>query len=116
MMSTIKARAIIFGVILLILIGCASDFKNVAPLPPEKYEKLGQVTGTACGSLVSPAAATAYYFIPIKLNSRVERAYEQALQGAPGATGLIDVTIDEQWFWWILGTARCVTITGEAIR
>ena len=111
-----KVGVFIFGAMLLILSGCASDFKNIAPLAPEKYEKLGQVTGSACGSLVSPGGGTAYYFLPIMLNSRVERAYEEALQSAKGATSLIDVTIDEYWLWWVLGTARCVTITGEAIK
>lgn len=110
----IRVGVFIFGMMLLILSGCASDFKNIAPPLPVQYEKLGQVTGSACGSL--GLAGTAYYFIPIMLNSRVDRAYEKALQGAPGATALIDVTIDEYWFWWVLGTARCVTITGEAIR
>lgn len=95
--------------------GCSSGFKNIAPLPPEKYQKLGQVTGSACGSFVSPAGSL-FYFIPIRLNSRVERAYEEALQSVPGATALIDVTLEENWFWWVLGTTRCVTITGEAIK
>ena len=111
-----KIVILILGAMLIILSGCASDFKNIAPSPPDKYEKLGQVTGKACGSLVSPGGGTAYYFIPIMLNSRVDRAYEEALQGAPGGTALIDVTIEEYWFWWLLGTARCVTITGEAIK
>lgn len=114
--KTTKTIILTLCAMLIILSGCASDFKNIAPSPPEKYEKLGQVTGSACGSLVSPLGGTAYYFLPIMLNSRVDRAYEKALQGAPGATALIDVAIDEHWFWWILGTARCVTITGEAIR
>lgn len=94
--------------------GCASGLTNIAPMSPEKYEKLGPATGTACGSLL--IGGTAYNFIPIRLNSRVERAYNNAVKSVPGATGLIDVTIKESWFWWIIGTARCVTITGEAIK
>jgi hypothetical protein len=50
------------------------------------------------------------------LNSRTDRAYKNALSKAPGATALIDVTYDESWFWWIVGTARTVTISGEAIK
>lgn len=94
--------------------GCASNFTMIAPTPPEKYEKLGKATGTASGAL--GIGATAYYFIPMGLNSRVEKAYEEALKSVPGATSLIDVTIQESWFWFVLGTARTVTITGEAIR
>ncbi|MCD4764415.1 MAG: hypothetical protein K8R28_10395 [Desulfobacterales bacterium] len=117
--SRILKQSIFIGILFLFLasiIGCASGFTTIAPMPPKKYEKLGQVTGKACGSLVSPGGGTAYYFIPIMLNSRVDRAYEKALQSAPGATALIDVTIEEDWFWWVLGTARTVTISGEAIK
>ncbi len=99
---------------LLLITGCASKFELVAPEPPEKYEKLGKVSGSATGSL--GLAGTAYYVVPMALNSRVKRAYDNALSKAPGATGLIDVTYKESWFWWVLGTARVVTISGEAIK
>lgn len=98
----------------ILLSGCASGFATVSPQPPEKYEKLGRATGSACGSLM--VLATAYNFIPVMLNSRVERAYAEAVASVPGATGLVGVTISEDWYWWVLGTARCVTISGEAIR
>ena len=96
--------------------GCASGLTTVAPMPPEKFEKLGHATGTATGSLVSPAISTVWYFIPIMLNSRVDRAYANALSSVPGATGLIDVTYEESWAWWVFGTSRTVTINGEAIK
>lgn len=118
-LSRILKQSILIGIMLAFVasvVGCASGFTTIAPMPPKKYEKLGQVTGKACGSLVSLGGGTAYYFIPIMLNSRVDRAYEKALQSAPGATALIDVTIEEDWFWWVLGTARTVTISGEAIK
>jgi len=60
--------------------------------------------------------ATAYYFIPVLLNSRVERAYQRALESVPGSTSLVNVTLEEYWLWWVIGTARCVTITGEGIK
>ena len=96
------------------LMGCSSGFTTIAPMPPKKYEKLGHASGSATGSL--GIAGTAYHFIPMWLNSRVERAYERALQSVPGATGLIDVTYEESWFWWIIVTSRTVTISGEAVR
>lgn len=98
----------------LLLSGCASKFEMVAPEAPPKYEKLGQVSGSATGSL--GLVSTAYYVFPIALNSRVARAYKDALSKAPGATSLIDVTYKESWFWWVIGTARTVTISGEAIK
>jgi hypothetical protein len=97
-----------------ILTGCSSGFTNIAPEPPQQYSRLGQATGSACGSL--GAVATAYYFIPMGLNSRVERAYQEALASVPGATGLVNITMQENWSWWLIGTSRCVTINGEAIK
>ncbi len=96
------------------LSGCASDLVNIAPRPPENFQKLGQAKGNACGSLLIDGSF--YNFIPIMLNSRVERAYQEAVSSVPGATALIDVTMEENWFWWVIGSARCVTLTGEAIK
>jgi|LGVF01.1.fsa_nt_gb hypothetical protein len=94
--------------------GCSSRFTNIAPAPPKKFEKLGHVSGTASGSLFILGTHT--NFIPIVLNSRVARAYNNAIESVPGTTGLMDVTMKEYWVWWIIGSTRSVTITGEAIR
>jgi hypothetical protein len=94
--------------------GCASEYVKVAPAAPEKYEMLGKAKGSACGSLLIDG--TAYNFIPVMLNSRVERAYDDAVKSVSGATSLIYVTMQEDWFWWVIGSTKCVTITGEAIR
>lgn len=98
----------------LLIGGCASGLITIAPQPPAKYEKLGPATGKATGSI--GILGTATNFIPMGLNSRVYRAYDNAVASVPGATGLIDVTLDESWFWWVIGSARTVTISGEAIR
>ncbi len=99
---------------LILLSGCSSHNVVVAPTQPEKYEVLGKAEGTASGSL--GVLATAYNFIPMGLNSRTARAYDNAVKSVPEATGLINVTYKEDWFWWIVGTARNVTITGDAIK
>ncbi|MBU4257716.1 MAG: hypothetical protein KKI12_03325 [Proteobacteria bacterium] len=96
------------------VLGCASGFTTIAPMPPQKYEKLGHASGKATGSL--GILGTAYYFIPMGLNSRIDSAYDNALKSVPGATSLIDVTFEESWFWWLIGTGRTVTISGEAIK
>jgi hypothetical protein len=98
----------------LVIGGCASGLTTIAPQPPAQYEKLGPATGKATGSI--GVLGTALNFIPMALNTRVYRAYDNAVASVPGATGLIDVTLDESWFWWVIGTARTVTISGEAIR
>ena len=115
-MDHLKAR--FMGVLLVITLmaaaGCASAFKTVLPTPPNNYQKLGAAKGEACGSML--ILATAYYFIPVGINERVEHAYENALASVPGATALMNVTMRENWYWWVIGSTKCVTITGEAIR
>ena len=97
-----------------VVTGCASGFTTIAPMPPQKYETLGHASGKATGSL--GILGTAYYFIPMGLNDRVALAYDRALQSVPGATALIDVRYEESWYWWLIGTARNVTVSGEAIK
>lgn len=98
----------------MLLGACASGFTKVSPTPPGNYQSLGPTTGKACGSL--GLVATAYYAIPIGLNSRVENAYIDALNKVPGAKALTNVTMQEDWYWWLIGTARCVMVSGEAIK
>ena len=33
-----------------------------------------------------------------------------------GVTYVIDITLEENWVWWIIGSTRCVKISGEAIK
>ena len=99
---------------LLVLSGCSSKEVTIENKQPVKYEVLGKAKGNGNGSLA--ALATAYYFIPLGLNDRTQRAYVDAISSVPGATGLINVTYSEDWFWWVIGTNRTVTVTGDAIR
>jgi hypothetical protein len=94
--------------------GCSSSPVNIAPMPPAKYKVLGRATGTGCGSL--GIFDFEYYCIPMGLNGRVERAYQHALDSVPGATGLINVELKENWYWWFIGTLRVTTISGDAIK
>ena len=94
--------------------GCSSKEVTIENKQPEKYEVLGKAKGTGSGSLA--AWGTAYYFIPLGLNDRTESAYADAIRSVPGAPGLINVTYSEEWFWWVIGTNRTVTVTGDAIR
>ena len=98
----------------LLAMACGSAPIVVGKLPPAKYEKLGAAKGEACGTLglLTPPVN----FIPMALNSRIEDAYQEAIQSVPGATGLVNVEYKEDWFWWVLATTRCTTITGDAIK
>ena len=97
-----------------VLSGCSSMAVEVAPLPPEKYQKLGPTSGRACGSLILGDWVLA--FIPIQLDDRVARAREQAISRVPDATDLVNVSIKEMWFYWAIGSTRCTTVFGEAIK
>lgn len=99
---------------LMVFSGCSSHQVNIEKAPPVKYETLGKAKGEGTGSL--GLAGTAYYFIPMGLNSRSQKAYDNAVASVPAATGLMNVTYQEDWFWWILGTGRTVTISGDAIK
>jgi hypothetical protein len=113
-MSQSRKTVLLAAALMSALTSCSSELHTIYKTPPAKYEKLGKVTGTGTGSL--GLLATLYYVVPMGLNSRTEKAYADALLKAPGATGLIDVTYQESWYWWVLGTARKVTISGEAIK
>ena len=107
-----------FSLIVLVsaaLTACSSSPAIVVPVVSNpNYQSLGTTAGSACGSIL--LGPTSLNFIPIGLSSRVENAYQDALQNKPGATGIINITMKEDWVWWLLGSSKCVKITGEAIR
>lgn len=114
MKNKLMARIIFVALFVLFAAGCSSGLEVIADPPKAGQESLGLVSGDACGALILGHPALAV--IPIALNGRIYRARREALQKAPGATRLINVGIDESWFWWGLGTSRCTTVTGEAVR
>ena len=89
--------------------GCTSDTVMLMPVPPANAQKLGHVEGSAVGSVFLA-------LIPIGENSRTQRAYDDALSQVSEATALTDVTIQEDWYWYYLGTLRVVTVSGEAVK
>ncbi|NCC49827.1 MAG: hypothetical protein EOM20_01295 [Spartobacteria bacterium] len=98
----VSGIVVLMACMALMTAGCASPWVKIAPEVGLNARDLGAVTGTAHGQLFSPGAGTAYYFWPIMLNSRIERAYNEALSSSPSATALEKVTIQERWYWWVL--------------
>jgi hypothetical protein len=94
--------------------GCASDWVNVAPLPPSQYEKLGATEAEVCG--IRYLALPWHQIFSRGLRTRLQRAYEQAVAQVPDATALIDVTFQERWSYRLLASDHCVAIRGQAIR
>lgn len=93
---------------------CASDFVPVSEAPAAGSKVVGRATGTACGSML--IYASAYNFIPVLLNSRVERARERALASVPGASALTNTTVSEYWYFWVIGRTLCTTLEGDAVQ
>ncbi len=106
--------AILFLAVGVMFLGCSSGSMTIVPAPPAKYVKLGDAKGEGSGSI--GFLTTTYHFIPIGMNERVQTAYANALKSVPDATSLTNVTYREDWSWFVLGSTRTVTITGEAIK
>jgi len=54
-------------------------------------------------------------FIPIRQNTRFERAYEKAVARVPGATRLTNVTIEESWYWAFILNGYKFRLDGTAV-
>ncbi|TGJ98967.1 hypothetical protein [Leptospira langatensis] len=80
-------------------------------------EVITRASGEACGSkIISIPGAMILDFIPIRFNSRMERALQNAILSVPGAKGIKNVTVEETWYYWLIGHTRCVIITGDVVR
>ena len=88
--------------------GCFSDRLTIAPQPPGTYTEIGPAKGLGCGLLV-------FNLIPFRVNDRAARAYAKALREA-SATALIDTTVEDRWYFAVIGTVVCTEIGGQAIR
>jgi hypothetical protein len=102
------------SLVALLLGGCETDFAMVAPEVRASAQRLGPAHGESYRHIlfVTPT----YNICPIGWGGCVDRAYAEALGTVPGATALADVTVEEDWFWWGLGSARNLNIDGTAVR
>ena len=93
---------------------CSSRWVDLSPLPPAGYANLGRVEGEACTT--SLLALPWHQLFAIGANDRLTRARVAAIASVPGATGLVDVTLQERWAWFGLFSRRCAIVRGDAIR
>jgi len=86
------------GSVGLLAVGCVSEplkFPTTAELKTKSYDVLGEGEGQATGLML-------FAFIPIGQNERYVKAYDAAVKSKEG-DALIDVTVQENWFWaWVL--------------
>ncbi len=103
---------VVFLLCAIMMSGCASAYKSVLPKPPDQYQKIGEAKGTACGSMLIDG--TAYNFIPILLNDRVERAYSDLLANAGPEYYVTDIQVSERWTYAFVGTVYCTDLQATA--
>jgi hypothetical protein len=66
------------------------------------------ITAEACGFQL-------LLFIPIRINSRLARAYASLRAQAAGDT-ITDVEVKESWTYGLIGTAYCTNLRAKTVR
>lgn len=103
-----KVFQIIALALVLLTAGCSSVPKMMGALPGRDYEVVGKATGSAGGFML-------FQIIPIMHNSKIQRAYDEAVYSRNG-DDLINVRIRENWFWAYIGNGYRTTIEGDVIK
>lgn len=97
----------------LLVVVCLSACKgvplHVPTLPVQPGEEvIGPVEGKATGIMLLG-------FIPIGQNQRFEEAYSRAVARS-GATRIVDLVVQEDWFWAYVLNGYTTRISGTAVR
>jgi hypothetical protein len=98
------------GALIIAASGCVSQplkFPSAADLS-KGYTVVGEAEGQATGLML-------FGVIPIGQNERFVKAYDAAVK-SKGADALIDVTIQENWFWAYVLDGYSTKVTGTAIK
>jgi hypothetical protein len=99
---------------LLLLISCVVSACASAPLQVkgielnQDYEVLGEGKGTASGLLLLD-------LIPIRLNSRFVRAYDEAVK-MRGGDLLLDPVVSDTWRFVVIGVLHSTAVRGTVIK
>ncbi len=103
---------------LLALAACESEYVTVAPDVGAAAQRVGPAEGSATSNLAIgyPPWLPFLCCIPWGWDDRARTAYGTAVAGAPGATALANVTIEEDWYWWLVATSRRLTVRGDAVK
>lgn len=89
---------------------CTGVPYKLASVEPDlsKYEVLGPATAKGRGFMVLNV-------IPVNQNNKIERAIESAIQ-SKGGDELIDISVQESWFWAYALNSYAVEVTGTVIK
>ena len=88
-------------------VGTPYRFANVE-LDPERYEALGYAEADAGGLMIMNV-------IPIRQNDKIERAISAAVS-SKGGDELVDITVQERWFWAYVLNGYRVTVKGMVVK
>lgn len=92
----------------LILVGCSGTSMKTQNLDETEYTVIGPGQATATGIML-------FQFIPIQQNDRFVRAQKAAIE-SQGGDALINVEVQEDWFWaWILNGYQ-TTVSGDVVK
>ena len=106
-----KIIRMMHGILLLLLItvtGCAGTVVKFNAMPEQPYDatKGREIMGGACGiQLIT--------FIPIMINDRAQRAYEEMVIAA-GGDYVTDIKVNERWIYALVGTVYCTDMKAMA--
>src|SRR5262249_38674245 len=89
------AARIALGALAAACVACTGPQIKTAPQPPAEYRTTTIGHGSACGFNL-------FGVIPIAVNGRAQRAYDEALQ-TTGGMGLLDVKVTERWYYAVVG-------------
>jgi len=88
---------------------CTSGLVKIHTLPMQPNEQvLGEAEGSASGVML-------FQLLPLGQNTKLERAQAEAMAKFPNANRLVDLTMEESWFWFYFGSCYSVSITGTAV-
>lgn len=96
---------------LLFLLSSCTGVPLKIPTEPlrQNEQSLGPVEGSATGIML-------FNVFPIGQNGRFGSAYAEALAKREGATRLIDIEIQENWFWAYILNGYSFTVRGTAVK
>jgi len=107
--AAIMKRLFLCIMIIVFIFGCASVPMEIPELKSQEYDVLGEGTGTAVGIML-------FNFIPIKQNTRFQRAYQAAVDSRQGDQLLSPVVVTEKWFWAYILNGYTTTVRGTVIK
>jgi len=110
MMARQRFALIALGALACNVAGCVGQLTMVAPQPPPNraLTDAGPAEGSACGLLLLNV-------LPLGVNDRAARAYAEAVN-ATNAAALTDTSIEDRWYFILVGTLLCSDIKGRAVR